>query len=71
VFAEIPDHGRRRDDSTGVSEPVQRRALVCGGCGYGIAVVRPPLRCPMCGAFDWRPHGSAGVRQPSAAERQR
>ena len=31
VFAEIQDHGRRRDDSTGVSEPVQRRALVCGG----------------------------------------
>jgi hypothetical protein len=35
VFAEIQDHGRRRDDKTGVSEPVQRRALVCGGCGYG------------------------------------
>jgi hypothetical protein len=80
AFAETPDHGRRMEgspfmlavpieaaDSTGVSDRVERRALVCGRCGYGIAVVRPALRCPMCGAFDWRPRGSAGLRRPSGA----
>jgi hypothetical protein len=36
VFAKIQSYGRRRDDSTGVSEPVQCRALVCGGSPTGL-----------------------------------
>jgi rubrerythrin len=37
-------------------DPAARRLeLVCGGCGYGVSVERPPDRCPMCSTWDWRP----------------
>jgi rubrerythrin len=32
-----------------------RVELHCCGCGYGVVVARPPLRCPMCGRGTWRP----------------
>lgn len=41
-----------------------RLALVCAGCGYGIAVDRPPERCPMCASAEWRPAGR-GIRRLS------
>jgi rubrerythrin len=44
------ERARRNLDPT-----VRRLELVCGGCGYGVSVERPPDRCPMCSAWDWRP----------------
>jgi rubrerythrin len=36
-------------------DPAARRLeLVCGSCGYGVSVARPPERCPMCSGWDWR-----------------
>jgi rubrerythrin len=36
-------------------DPAARRLeLVCGSCGYGVTVERPPDRCPMCSARDWQ-----------------
>ena len=55
-------------DSTGAGEPLGRRMLICGGCGYGIFVVRLPPFCPMCNGFDWQPRGSAGIRGSSTEE---
>ncbi len=35
--------------------------LLCGGCGYGVAIARAELPpCPMCGSQAWLPH-----RRPS------
>jgi rubrerythrin len=45
----------RAADPIGVRDPARKHVLVCGGCGYGVVVVIPPSRCPMCGAFDWQP----------------
>ncbi|HZQ66866.1 MAG TPA: hypothetical protein VFA66_16745 [Gaiellaceae bacterium] len=39
--------------------PVDR---ACVRCGYGIAALRAPDRCPMCGGAVWRPVG----RPPAA-----
>jgi len=40
-----------------------RRELVCENCGYGIRVTVPPLSCPMCEQFEWRP----ATQAPAAA----
>jgi len=34
---------------------LDRRELVCCGCGYGVVVAREPERCPMCHGSSWRP----------------
>jgi rubrerythrin len=46
-------HGARRDAVS------VRRELVCETCGYGIRVTVPPLSCPMCQRFEWRPAAQA------------
>ena len=43
------ERARRNVDPT-----ARRLELVCGSCGYGICVERPPKRCSMCAAWDWR-----------------
>jgi rubrerythrin len=46
-------------------DPTARRLqLVCGSCGYGISVERPPDRCPMCSAWDWRRAKHCQPHQP-------
>jgi len=35
------------------SERRPRRELVCTSCLYGVVVVEPPARCPMCGGSEW------------------
>lgn len=37
----------------------RRLELVCGSCGYGVRVERPPERCPMCCAYAWQHARSA------------
>ena len=31
----------------------RRRDAHCAECGYGVAIFREPLRCPMCGGTHW------------------
>lgn len=37
---------------------IEQRALkldfCCATCGYGVARLRPPERCPMCGGSGWK-----------------
>jgi rubrerythrin len=33
--------------------PPVRRGYICTACSYGVSVVRPPARCPMCGDKAW------------------
>lgn len=33
--------------------PARRRDAHCAECGYGAAIFREPLRCPMCGGTQW------------------
>lgn len=30
--------------------------LRCTSCGYGVARLRPPARCPMCAGTRWQHH---------------
>ena len=36
--------------------PQPKLDYVCTSCSYGVSVLRPPERCPMCGDQTWRPH---------------
>lgn len=60
-------HGARGRDAVSV-----RRELVCENCGYGIRVIVPPLLCPMCQRFEWRPaaqEAAAAIHAVSARAR--
>jgi hypothetical protein len=50
---------RRARHNVDVAEALvaeRRLDLVCGTCGYGaVTVNKPPERCPMCFASNWRP----------------
>ncbi len=39
-----------------VPPPPLRRSFTCTTCSYGVRVVRPPERCPMCGERAWAIH---------------
>jgi len=35
--------------------PLLKHDRACVRCGYGVASLRAPDRCPMCGGTTWRP----------------
>jgi rubrerythrin len=49
-----------------VAQAAQEKRLdryACSTCTYGISVLVPPTRCPICGDYAWKPEG----RKPRAA----
>jgi hypothetical protein len=52
AHAPAPD-ARAASRAAHTDGPARRRDAHCTECGYGVAIFREPLRCPMCGGTLW------------------
>ena len=44
-----------------IEQPPLKLDFRCTTCGYGVARLRPPERCPMCGGSRWQQQSQTHV----------